>query len=91
MPKKRERLEVIFDILTVIKKNKNSIRPTKLLHDSNLSPQMFSDYRKELFKKNFILEFKDESSRIFFTLTEKGFKYLEEYKSIMKFISSFGL
>lgn len=91
MAKKRERLEVINDILNAIKASNNSIRPTKLLHSSNVSPQMFADYKKELLKKKFILELSDENNRTYFSLSEKGFKYLEEYKTILNFIENFGL
>ena len=42
--KKRERLEVIRDILRIIKERKNSIKRTPLLRYSNLSTQRFNDY-----------------------------------------------
>ncbi len=82
---KRERLEVIHDILTVINSAKQ-IRPTKLLHKSNLSPQMFKQYIQELTKKKFIT--KDETK---FSLTKKGKEFLTEYKTILNFIDNFGL
>ena len=50
MARKRERLEVIRDILKSIMSNKN-IKPTRLLYASNLSPQMFKEYVNELLKK----------------------------------------
>ena len=53
MAKKRERLEVIKDILEAIKEGRN-IKPTRLLYASNLSPQMFKDYINELLEKGFI-------------------------------------
>ena len=53
MAKKRERLEVIKDILMSIRQNKN-IKPTRLLYASNLSPQMFKEYINELIEKKFI-------------------------------------
>lgn len=56
MAKKRERLEVIHDILKVIQNSKNSIKPTRLLYASNLSPQMFKEYVNELLGKGFIEE-----------------------------------
>ena len=46
MARKRERLEVIKDILMSIRQNKN-IKPTRLLYASNLSPQMFKEYINE--------------------------------------------
>ena len=53
MAKKRERLDVIKDILKVIRDSRQ-IKPTRLLYASNLSPQMFKDYVDELLTKNFV-------------------------------------
>jgi predicted transcriptional regulator len=88
---KRERLEVIFDILTIIKHNHNSIKPTPLLRYSNLSSQSFSEYLNELLKKGFIKEINDEKGKKFLTLTDKGFKYIEKYKMVLGFIEELEL
>ena len=89
--KKRDRLEVIHDILGVIRDNKNSIRPTPLLRYSNLSSQSFSDYCRELIEKGLVKEIKDKKGRKFITLTDNGFQYLEKYKMIKGFINDFNL
>ncbi len=91
MVKKRERLEVIYDILRIIRDNHNSIKPTPLLRYSNLSSQSFNDYFKELIEKGFIKIIKDKKDRKFITLTDQGFKYLEKYKKILEFIDDFNL
>lgn len=90
MSKKRERLEVINDILKVIHDNNNCIKPTRLLYSSNLSPQMFKEYIEELSNKNFI-EQKEEKGKKTFSLTDKGFEFLQKYKRIVEFIENFGL
>jgi len=91
MRKKRDRLEVIFDILKIISNNHNSIKPTPLLRYSNLSPNGFSEYYKELNSKGFIKEITDTKGRMFVTLTDKGFNFLEKYTLILKFIDEFEL
>ena len=91
MSKKRERLEVIHDILRIIQNHHNSIRPTPLLRYSNLSSRSFSDYLKELLKKKFVKEITNKKGRKYITLTDKGFKYLEKYKLILGFIDEFEL
>jgi len=91
MAKKRERLEVIHDILRVVRDSNNSIKPTRLLYASNLSPQMFKDYVQELLTKGFIEENIDKKEKKTFTLTKKGFEFLEQYKVIVDFIGNFGL
>ena len=78
--RKRERLEMIFDILNIIRNHQNSIKPTPLLRHSNLSSQSFTEYLNELLEKDLIKEITDENERKFLTLTDKGFKYLDKYK-----------
>ncbi|MBI3623461.1 hypothetical protein HY212_05285 [Candidatus Pacearchaeota archaeon] len=90
MAKKRERLEVIRDILKSIRENRN-IKPTRLLYSSNLSPQMFKEYVDELLGKKFIKLGVTDDDKKFFTLNDKGNEFLEQYKSIENFIENFGL
>ncbi len=90
MGKKRERLDVIKDILMSIRE-KRSIKPTRLLYASNLSPQMFKEYINELIGKNFIQLDVDKKEKKSFSLTTKGNNFLEEYKVIENFINNFGL
>ncbi len=90
MAKKRERLDVIRDILRAVRDNKQ-IKPTRLLYASNLSPQMFKDYINELISKGFIKLEVDKKEKKAFVLTKKGHEFLQEYKIIEDFIESFGL
>ena len=89
MVRKREKLEIVQDILLIVRE-KNKIGPTKLLHSSNLSPQMFKGYVSLLLQKKFIEEilFKKKKN---FSLTNKGRNFLEEYRVIENLIKSFGL
>ncbi|RLI77119.1 hypothetical protein DRP07_12470 [Archaeoglobales archaeon] len=89
--RKRERLEIIHDILKIIREHNNSILPTPLLRYSNLSSQRFNEYLSELIEKGFIREVFDKKGRRYLSLTDKGFKYLEKYKKIIEFIEEFGL
>jgi len=91
MAKKREHLEVIYDILKVIRDSGNNIKPTRLLYASNLSPQMSKDYIDELHSKKFIINITDKKGRSTYSLTDKGFQFLEKYKVILEFIDNFGL
>ena len=89
MAKKRERLEVIKDILKAIRETRN-IKPTRLLYSSNLSPQMFKEYVNELLNKEFI-EMHDNDGKKTFSITKKGHEFLQEYKLIERFVENFGL
>ncbi|MFA6073430.1 MAG: winged helix-turn-helix domain-containing protein [Candidatus Woesearchaeota archaeon] len=89
--KKRDRLEVIFDILKIIRNHQNSIKPTPLLRYSNLSSTSFAEYYDELLKKEFVKELNDKKGRKYITLTDKGFKYIEKYELILGLINEFDL
>ncbi|MBN2421987.1 hypothetical protein JXB41_02060 [Candidatus Woesearchaeota archaeon] len=91
MNKKRDRLEVIYDILKIIQEHHNSIKPTPLLRYSNLSSQRFSEYYVELIEKGFIKEIFDKKEKKFITLTDKGFEYIQRYRTIVGFIDDFNL
>ena len=88
--KKRGRLEIIKDILEIVKNN-HSIKMTPLLRKSNLSSQRFAEYFQELSDKGFIIESRDKDGKKVYSLSEKGFRYLEKYKTIIGFIDEFEL
>lgn len=91
MQRKRERLEIIYNILAVIMQSRNSIRSTPLLRKSNLSTQRFSEYYDELLQKGFIREEEDKKGKKYISLTDKGFKYIEKYSYIIAFMDEFEL
>ena len=91
MAKKRDKLEIIYDVLTIIRAKNNSIKPTPLLRFSNLSSQSFSEYIEELLDKEFVKEVYNKKGRKFYSLGDKGFKYLEKYEVIKGFIDDFEL
>jgi len=87
---KRGKLEIIKDILKIIKEKHNSIKVTPLLRQSNLSSKRFTEYFHELIEKGFIKDIKEKDKR-YISLTEKGFKFLEKYEAIIEFIDEFDL
>ena len=90
MTKKRNRLEIIRDILEVIKNKQGKIKPTHILYKSNLSYLMMEDYLKELIEKEFITEHTSPTGKTY-RVTDKGLTYLEKYKMVSEFTTSFGL
>lgn len=90
MSKKRNRLEVIKDILEVIRNKNGRIKPTHILYKSNLSYQMMGEYLTELIQKGFVQEKKTDKGKTYL-ITEKGLNYLNQYKTIAEFTTSFGL
>jgi len=90
MSKKRNRLQIIHDILRVIREKDGRIKPTHILYKSNLSHQMMEEYLTELISKEFVIE-KQEGKGRTYCITDKGRNYLEKYAMIADFASSFGL
>ncbi|VVB81556.1 Winged helix-turn-helix [uncultured archaeon] len=88
--RKRDRLEVIHDILKIIHDHQNSIRATPLLRRSNLSSQSFAEYYAELMSKGLIKEV-DSNGKKYISLSDKGFAFLDKYKLILGFIDEFEL
>jgi predicted transcriptional regulator len=88
---KRGKLEIIKDILKVVKDSHNSIKITPLIRKSNLSTERFNGYYNELKEKAMIIEKKDEQNAKTISLTEKGFRYIEKYANIIGFIEEFDL
>ncbi len=87
---KRGKLEIMRDIMNVIKENNNSIKTTPLLRKSNLSSLRFKEYYQNLLRKEFIKENIDKNNK-HVSLTKKGFDFLEKYQVIIQFIDEFEL
>ena len=90
MKSKRERLEVIRDILKSISDSPRNVKPTHIMYKANLSSKMLSEYLSELMQGEFIEEL-EKDSRKEYRLTQKGFDYLNRYTVIQDFLDVFGL
>mgnify|MGYP004001628753 CR=1 FL=1 len=87
---KRAKLEIMKDILEIVRNNRNGIKPTPLLRRSNLSSTRFKKYYNDLLKKEFIKEVINKKSKHIF-LTDNGQKFLGKYQAIINFIEEFEL
>jgi predicted transcriptional regulator len=87
---KRDRLQIIHDILKAIRDKNGVIKPTHILYKANLSHQMLDEYLNDLISRGFVLENKEKKGKTY-SLTNKGFAYLSKYNLITEFIGSFGL
>lgn len=87
--KKRTRLEVIKDILEILRENKQ-VKITHLIYKSNLSNNSIKPYLNDLISNNMIEEMVEKERRLF-KITKKGNEFLEEFNKIKIFSESFGL
>jgi predicted transcriptional regulator len=90
MNAKRDKLQVIHDILRAVADKNGRIKPTHILYKANLSHQMLEEYLHDLILKGFIVEENGRSGKTY-SITPKGFDYLNKYNIIIQFIDSFGL
>lgn len=90
MAEKRERLDVIYDILQGIINNNNHIGPTRLIQKSNLSPIMFKEYTQHLIDNQLIVSI-HHNGRTFYQVREKGFQFIEQYQVFKHFIREIGI
>jgi predicted transcriptional regulator len=90
MTEKRDRLQIIFDILKAVEDRRGKIKPTHLLYKSNLSHERLKKYIEELSEKSLIAEEATKHGKLF-VLTDQGFKFLQDYKKMREFTESFGL
>lgn len=89
MGERRERLDIIKDILEAIRDKGGSIKPTHLLYKSNLSHDSMKRYVMELMEKQMVDE-RDEKGGRKYVITNKGLKFLTDYQQIKEFTDSFG-
>ena len=90
MNKKRDRLQIVHVILKAVQDKNGRIKPTHILYKSNLSHQMLDEYLGELLSKGFLIENSTKTGKTY-SITQKGFEYLQKYRTIVDFIDSFGL
>ena len=96
MATRRSRLELIFDILLAIQNKGGTIKPTHLMYKSNLSHKLLNNYLDELVMKElvFIQELvgkKKQKSTKAIVLTDKGLRFLAEFRRMREFTDAFGL
>ena len=91
MKRKRDRLEIIKDILEIIRDKRQKVKPTHIMYKANLSHQMLTEYTNELLSNEMIEETKDKKNRKNYDITEKGLNFLKDFNMIKGFMDSYGL
>jgi len=80
----RDRLYIIAEILDIAK---DSAFKTQIMYKANLSFSQLNEYLDFLLKLN-LLECKKTEGKIVYKTTEKGLKYLNNYREILDLIVS---
>lgn len=90
MPKKRDSLEIIEDMLTAIQKKGGEIKPTHLMYKSNLSHTQMQSYLEELASKSFISKISRKNND-YIIITERGHEFISKLREMKEFEKGFGL
>lgn len=89
MVKKRTKIEIIRDVLEVLKKNKQ-VKITHIIYKSNLTNNSVKPILENLLE-NQLVQKTTEKEKTFFSITKKGEEFLEEFSKIKVFSDAYGI
>lgn len=90
MPKKRDRMDIIEDMLSAIQDKKGEIKPTHLMYKSNLSHGQMQSYLEELVSKELIKKI-TRKNYDYIIITDRGHEFINKLREMKEFEESFGL
>ena len=82
--KRRDRLDIISEILVIAKDGRLK---TQIMYRANLSFAQLNDYLDVLTKMG-LLQVKKENRKTTYKTTDKGYRYLEKYTDISDFLGN---
>lgn len=88
--KRRNRLDIVRDVLKAIQDKGGTIKPTHLLYKSNLSHNRLKEYMDELTQKSLITEV-EIKGKTMIQITQEGHSFLERFDKLREFTDAFGL
>jgi len=90
MNARRNKLDIVNDMLTSINEKGGKIKPTHLMYKANLSHKLLSQYLEDLVSNELVKEVSEGSNK-YLVLTEKGVDFLNQFRKMKEFQKSFGL
>ena len=90
MNQRRNKLDIVNDMLTSISEKGGKIKPTHLMYKANLSHKLLNQYLDELVSNELIKEVNEEKNK-YLVLTGKGVDFLNQFRKMKEFQKSFGL
>jgi predicted transcriptional regulator len=88
-PAKRSRCRIFADILASIQSEERT-KITHVIHDANLPHGRLMDYLVKM-ERSRLIEIVKDGVETYYTITEKGKKYLVEFKKFQEFGDVFGV
>ena len=90
MERKRNRVEIVHDMLKIIQERGGRIKKTHLMYKANLSHKQMTSYLVDLIKNGLIHDKKAEDRNLIL-ITEKGRDFFVKYAQVREFEKTFGL
>ncbi len=89
MEKKRERSDIIYDILRVVRDHRGEMKPTHVMYKANLAYRQLKTYLKELEEAGMV-EYRTEGRNKRVVITNKGLRFIEKMQEMKEFEKMFG-
>ena len=90
MERKRNKVDIIHDMLKIIQEKGENIKKTHLMYKANLSHKQMESYIEGLIKNN-LIENNTSNKKYSIKLTKKGADFLVKYVQVKEFEKTFGL
>ena len=90
MARKRERSDIVLDMLLSIQDSGGRIKPTRLMYRANLAHSQMKSYLDDLVEKNLIKQVK-EGTYDYLIITDAGLKFVEKIRQMKEFEKTFGI
>jgi predicted transcriptional regulator len=90
MARKRDRIDILEDMLSSIQQKGGEIKPTHLMYKSNMAYNQMQSYLEELLTKNLVQKVKKKNYE-YIIITDNGLTFLQKIKEMKEFQRTFGL
>jgi predicted transcriptional regulator len=90
MPKKRSEISIFVEILRFIFDSRDMAKPTHIMYKANLSHKTLKTYMGKMMADG-LVSMRDLEGKSYFSLTDKGRKFLIGYKKVRVFSDAFGI
>ena len=90
MGRKRNRTDILHDMLKIIQANRGKIKRTHLMYKANLSHKQLKLYLNELIETK-LIEDKSSETNTLILITKKGEEFSVKYSQMREFEKTFGL
>lgn len=87
---KRDRLDIIADMLSAIQEKHGAIKPTHLMYRSNLSHSQMQSYLDDLLGRELVEKVK-KGAYDYIAITDKGHSFVGKLREMREFAKAFGL